>query len=68
MTEESDGTRRLLNLAPILHLMEEHGADTLFAIDELERSLHPLLSRMLLQLFFARAKSGAAAQNHLHHP
>jgi AAA15 family ATPase/GTPase len=62
MDEESDGTRRLLNLAPILHLMDEHGPDALFAIDELEHSLHPNLSRMLLQVFFARAASGAAAQ------
>jgi uncharacterized protein len=62
MNEESDGTRRLLNLAPILHPVEEVGPEPLFVIDELERSLHPLLSRMLLQLFFARVGSGAAAQ------
>src|SRR5580704_8287271 len=62
MQEEYDGTRRRLNLAPILHMMDEHGPDALFALDEIERSLHPLLTRMLLQLFFARAKKGAAAQ------
>jgi hypothetical protein len=62
MSEESDGTRRLLNLAPILHLMGQEGPDTFFAVDELERSLHPLLTRMLLQLFFARTGSGAGAQ------
>jgi hypothetical protein len=61
MNEESDGTRRLLNLAPILHLMDQNRG-ALFAVDELERSLHPLLTRMLLQLFFARAGTGAAAQ------
>jgi len=62
MRAESDGTRRLLNLAPILHLVGAGGADALLVVDELERSLHPLLTRMLLQLFFARAASGAAAQ------
>jgi AAA15 family ATPase/GTPase len=59
-TEESDGTRRLLNLAPIVYLADAYGQDPLFAIDELERSLHPLLTRMLLQLFFSRAGSATA--------
>lgn len=61
IAEESDGTRRLLNLAPILHHMK---SELLFLVDEMERSLHPLLTRMLLQLFFARAGAGpgAAAQ------
>ncbi len=62
MSEESDGTRRLLHLAPILHLMDQAGPDAFFAVDELERSLHPLLTRLLLQLFLARTGSGAGAQ------
>jgi AAA15 family ATPase/GTPase len=61
-SEESDGTRRLLNLAPIVYLADARGLEPLFAVDEIERSLHPLLTRMLLQLFFARAGKGAAAQ------
>lgn len=60
--EESDGTVRLLHLATILHLMEEVSEGRFFAIDEIERSLHPLLTRLLLQLFFASAGKGAAAQ------
>lgn len=61
MREESDGTRRLLNLAPIFHMATKEEGE-LFAIDEMERSLHPQLTRLLLQLFFARADKGAAAQ------
>ncbi len=61
MNEESDGTRRLLNLAPIFHMATKEEAEV-FAIDEMERSLHPQLTRLLLQLFFARAGKDAAAQ------
>jgi hypothetical protein len=57
MSEESDGTRRLLNLAPILH--HARTQDALFAVDELERSLHPLLTRLLLQQLFAQSDSSA---------
>jgi uncharacterized protein len=57
--EESDGTKRLFDLAPIVHFAD---ADPVFIIDEMERSLHPLLTRLLLQLFFTRAQQGAAGQ------
>lgn len=54
--EESDGTQRLLHLAPLLHdLGEQH---SLCIIDELDRSLHPLLTRLFLQRFIAQAQSG----------
>jgi AAA15 family ATPase/GTPase len=62
MRHESDGTRRLLDLAPILYATGEGSADVSFVVDELERSLHPLLTRMLLQLFLARAAEGLHAQ------
>lgn len=62
LTWESDGTRRLLHLAPILHLAAQAGGGPFFGVDELERSLHPLLTRMLLQLFFARTAPGSGAQ------
>ncbi len=47
--EESDGTQRCLNLLPALyHLTRQH---KVFVVDELDRSLHPLLCRALLELF-----------------
>ncbi len=53
MLEESDGTQRLVHLAPLLFDIERGRPDLVFAIDELERSLHPLLTRAFLSRFFA---------------
>jgi len=47
--EESDGTRRLVDLAPSWFLLEK--TDATVVIDELDRSLHTLLSRNLLERF-----------------
>lgn len=47
LDEESDGTRRLLELSA-WHHMTARGA-TIGIVDELERSLHPLVVRMLLE-------------------
>ncbi|MEX1368135.1 MAG: ATP-binding protein [Nannocystaceae bacterium] len=49
--EESDGTRRLVGLAPpVFSLLH---ADTSVFVDELDRSLHTLLSRHLIERFLA---------------
>jgi hypothetical protein len=45
---ESDGTRRLTNLAPVLFSMTG-GTDKVVIIDELDRRLHPLLSRSFVE-------------------
>lgn len=44
--DESDGTRRLFDLIPLLLTCEE---DSLVLIDEVDRSLHPLLTRKFLK-------------------
>ncbi|MBP6601679.1 MAG: AAA family ATPase [Verrucomicrobiales bacterium] len=59
LSEESDGTRRLLNLLPALHLLS-HGS-RVFIIDELDRSLHPNLSVEFLK-FFLNACEGDCRQ------
>jgi uncharacterized protein len=47
--DESDGTQRCLNLLPALyHLTREC---RVFVVDEIDRSLHPLLCHALLKLF-----------------
>ena len=47
--EESDGTRRLTHLLPALfHLQNQ---PKVYVIDELDRSLHPLLSKKFLEFF-----------------
>ncbi len=53
-SEESDGTRRVFDLLDILLAKDD---DVLFVIDELERSLHPMLTRRFLELFNEKRKS-----------
>jgi AAA15 family ATPase/GTPase len=49
--DESDGTRRLLDLLPALYEMQNRGG--VYFIDEIDRSMHPILVRRLLEFFLA---------------
>jgi hypothetical protein len=49
--EESDGTQRLFDILP--GLMDLLDGEKVFIIDELDRSLHPHLTRNILALFLA---------------
>ncbi len=49
LTEESDGTRRLLNLVPALYDLQATGK--VHVIDEIDRSLHPMLVKEFLESF-----------------
>lgn len=51
--EESDGTRRLLDLLSVLFAEE----NSIFIIDELDRSLHPQLTRHFVETFLRIAQS-----------
>lgn len=51
LNEESDGTQRLLDLIPAL--IDLFRDDKVFIIDELDRSLHPILSNNLIDIFLA---------------
>ncbi len=57
--EESDGSRRLLNLLPALHVLKKQGG--VFVIDELERSMHPVLARKFMD-FFLKVGRGNRSQ------
>lgn len=50
LNEESDGTQRLMDIIPILISMTL--TSQVFIIDELDRSLHPLLISKFLDLYF----------------
>jgi AAA15 family ATPase/GTPase len=50
LLEESDGTRRLFDLFPVLY----SNTNRVFVIDELERSLHPNLVRRFVELFLQK--------------
>ena len=47
---ESDGTKRLLHLLPALHYLKKSD-DVVFFIDEIDRSMHPILSKGFLKFF-----------------
>ena len=55
LTQESDGTRRLLNLIPALHELQKR--DVTYFVDEIDRSMHPILVRNFLD-FFLKSSSG----------
>lgn len=56
LAEESDGTQRLLDLLSILFTQKEN---SVFVIDEIDRSLHPQLTRKFVEnyLHFAKKKN-----------
>ncbi len=55
LSAESDGTRRLMHLAPML--LDLRRNERVYVIDELDRSLHPLLSRKLIEAFLEQVQS-----------
>jgi hypothetical protein len=61
--EESDGTQRLMQLATVLYRSHRSQPPVIVVIDEIDRSLHPLLTRFFLQEFL-RA-DGAASPGQL---
>ncbi len=56
LREESDGSRRLLHLLPALHRLAGQGG--VFVVDELERSMHPMLARKFIEFFLRAAGRG----------
>ncbi len=48
MEEESEGTQRLIHLAPSIFMLQEEFEKVIF-LDELDRRLHPLLSHCFLK-------------------
>lgn len=53
ISEESDGTRRLIELMDILLSEKE---DTTYIVDEIDRSLHPLITKRFIELFLIAAQ------------
>lgn len=59
LVEESDGTRRLLHLIPALYRLRTGGG--VFMIDEIDRSMHPILTKKFLE-FFVKSCEGEQRQ------
>ncbi len=49
MFEESDGTSRLFDFIPML--IDTSANDAVYVIDEVDRSLHPMLTLKLLEIY-----------------
>jgi AAA15 family ATPase/GTPase len=52
LNEESDGTRRLLHLLP--SIIDSIDKSKVYIIDEIDRSMHPILIKELLRLYLSR--------------
>jgi len=51
LRHESDGSKRVIDLLPAFIDLCEKGSNKVYVIDELDRSLHTVLSRHLLELY-----------------
>ncbi len=60
LSEESEGTQRLMNLLPALADLSTSNA--VYVVDELDRRLHPLLSRYFVESFFKLRPPGSKSQ------
>jgi len=61
-SEESDGTRRLIDLLPGFYQMASEHLQKVYIIDELDRSLHSLLTRQLLNIFLCSCTEKTRSQ------
>ena len=59
ISEESDGTRRMMDFIPML--IELSTEDCTFFVDEIDRSLHPMLTKKIVE-FFSKLSIGKASQ------
>lgn len=62
MFDESDGTRRLIDLLPGFQSMSSEKTDKVFVIDELDRSLHSMLTRQLINNFLCNCNKNTRSQ------
>lgn len=58
--EESDGTARLLDFIPML--IDMRANDAVYVIDEVDRSLHPMLTLKLIEMYDSLLKSDSRMQ------
>lgn len=60
LSDESDGTRKLMALAPAIESTLQNGG--LLLVDELERELHPILVRFIVSKFQSKTTNPNGAQ------
>ena len=62
MSQESDGSLRVIDLLPAFLDLADPNTTKIYVIDELDRSLHSLLVRQLLELFLAACSPDSRSQ------
>ncbi len=62
MADESDGTRRLIDLLPGFQSMTSEQDGRVYVIDELDRSLHSMLTKPLIHSFLCNCTNNTRSQ------
>lgn len=57
LEEESDGTSRIMDFLPVVYNLI-NDRNRVYIIDEIDRSLHPIISHKIVELIMANIKSG----------
>lgn len=60
--DESDGSQRVIDLLPVFLDLASSECDKTYAIDEFGRSLHPILTRWLLEHYLDRSSKSSRSQ------
>jgi len=60
--QESDGSRRVIDLLPAFLAISVESSKKVFVIDEVDRSLHSILTRQLLELYLESCSPDSRAQ------
>lgn len=60
--QESDGSQRVIDLLPAFLELAAPGSKKVFVIDEVDRSLHTLLTRRLLEVYLASCSADTRSQ------
>lgn len=62
INDESDGSKRIIDLIPAFHILTAAGSNAVFVVDEIDRSLHSLVIRRLLELYLDARTSSTKSQ------
>jgi AAA15 family ATPase/GTPase len=60
--QESDGSQRVIDLLPAFLDLSQHDSKKVYVIDEVDRSLHTLLTRRLLESYLASCSTETRSQ------
>lgn len=62
LRQEADGSLRMIDLIPAFLALAQEDSDKIFVIDEIDRSLHTLLTRRLLELYLSTCSKESRKQ------